>query len=547
MKTLNYPGIACAALLCLWAMSTFSAAPTEAAAVEKPPAAEPLEVERTDSAPAAAAPSDAAQPDSGSAVLESGERHKAIVHFGHDSHLTEGDRADALIAIAGSVTNSGAVKDSVVAVFGDTRTTGTVDENAVAVFGDVYVDGIVDGDVVAVFGDIELGPHAQVGGDLIEVAGTIRRDALSVVRGDIQEIMLPGVDADFGWLKLWLKHCLFYGRPLALEPGLGWAWTVAFGFLGLYVLLSLLFCDAVQKCAETLENRPGHSLLAALFVMLGTPAVMVLLAITVLGIAVIPFFGLALFCASLFGKAVMLAAIGRRLTLFIGSGPLTDIAFAVLVGGFVVLGLYLVPVMGFIVYKLLGIIGLGVVAYTVLLTVRSRQMAPAAVLATPDSTATASSAEAAAAHSTASSNAVPKGLAELPADSPAAKTALPLAGFWIRMAALFIDTVLISVAVNLIQNAGESSLLILAIYGAVMWKLKGTTVGGIVCNLQVVRADGKELDWSTAIIRALGCFLSLIAAGLGFLWIALDKNHQGWHDKIAGTIVVRTLQGVSRL
>jgi len=88
---------------------------------------------------------------------------------------------------------------------------------------------------------------------------------------------------------------------------------------------------------------------------------------------------------------------------------------------------------------------------------------------------------------------------------------------------------------------------LLAAYGAVMWKFKGATIGGIVFNLQVVRLDGRELDWATAIVRALSCFLSLFVAALGFIWIAFDDDKQAWHDKIAGTVVVRMPKGVSLL
>jgi uncharacterized RDD family membrane protein YckC len=80
-----------------------------------------------------------------------------------------------------------------------------------------------------------------------------------------------------------------------------------------------------------------------------------------------------------------------------------------------------------------------------------------------------------------------------------------------------------------------------------MWKFKGTTIGGILCNLRVVRQDGREIDWSTAIVRALGCFVSLIFLGLGFLWIVFDEGRQSWHDKIAGTIVVKMPPGASLL
>src|SRR6202040_2351458 len=82
-----------------------------------------------------------------------------------------------------------------------------------------------------------------------------------------------------------------------------------------------------------------------------------------------------LFCAGLFGKAVMLAWLGRRVTGRQGVGPTSHPAVAVLIGGVLVLALYLVPVLGFLVYKLLGLLGLGAVVYTVILAARAHQSA----------------------------------------------------------------------------------------------------------------------------------------------------------------------------
>jgi uncharacterized RDD family membrane protein YckC len=124
---------------------------------------------------------------------------------------------------------------------------------------------------------------------------------------------------------------------------------------------------------------------------------------------------------------------------------------------------------------------------------------------------------------------------------------LPKADFIVRMGALLIDVILISVLLHTIHAGHDAQLLVIAIYGAIMWKVKGTTIGGIVFGIQVVRADGRPLDWSTAIVRALSCFLSLVVVGLGFIWIAFDDQRQGWHDKIAGTVVVRVPKGVSLL
>ena len=115
------------------------------------------------------------------------------------------------------------------------------------------------------------------------------------------------------------------------------------------------------------------------------------------------------------------------------------------------------------------------------------------------------------------------------------------------MAALLLDVILVGVLLHQLHDGENLELIVLATYGAVMWKMKSATVGGIVCGLQVVRLDGRPIDWPTAIVRALGCFLSLVVVGLGFLWIAIDSERQAWHDKIAGTVVVRAPKGASLL
>jgi uncharacterized RDD family membrane protein YckC len=125
--------------------------------------------------------------------------------------------------------------------------------------------------------------------------------------------------------------------------------------------------------------------------------------------------------------------------------------------------------------------------------------------------------------------------------SLAEEAGLPRAGFWIRMAALLIDIILVGV----VTRAHSVFLPFLAMYGAVLWRLKGSTIGGIIFGLKVVRIDGKPAEWVTMIVRALACFFSLIVVGLGFFWIAFDREKQGWHDKIAGTVVVKLPKGAS--
>jgi uncharacterized RDD family membrane protein YckC/cytoskeletal protein CcmA (bactofilin family) len=460
-----------------------------------------------------------------------------IVNVWGEARLAADHVADGVIAIFGDAHVEGEVVEAVVTVFGNAYVseTGTVHDGVVSLFGNTYIDGEVKEAAVAVFGDIELGPNARVDGDIAVVAGKLTRDPGAVVSGS-SEIVGSGFPA-LESVRTWIHKCLFYGRPLAFDPSLWWAWAIAFGFLLFYVVVALMFDRSVVRCVETLETQPGQSTVASLMTVILVPVLFVLLAISVIGIVVIPFVGMGLFVASLFGKAVALAALGRRVTRFTGIAPFGHIAFATFVGGLIAMGLYVIPVVGLIAYKLLGIIGLGVVVYTILLSIRQRSAnraaAAAAVAAAPATAATAST----------EASPTP---APTPTPAPATAPVTPIdssaprAGFWIRMGALLIDMILIGVIIAILDAGGEFWLIVLAGYGALMWKIKGTTIGGLVCGLKVVRRDGAELNWDTAIVRALGCFLSMVVAGLGFLWIVFDEDRQAWHDKIAGTLVVRT-------
>lgn len=477
------------------------------------------------------------------------DRTDSMVAIGHDSTLASGKHASTVVSVLGSSTSAGEVDDAVVSVLGNTRVTGPVGDAAVAVFGNTYVDSRVGDSVVAVFGNVELGPHADVQGDVVAVGGDLIRDPGAIVHGDVQNVALFGHMGDYEWLHTWVRNCLVYGRPLAFVPGLGWAWSLALSFLAVYLVIGLLFPSGVTQCLRTMETMPGRTTLASLFTFICKPIVFLLLLITVIGSILIPFLAFSLFIAGLFGKAVALAWFGRRA--LPSRDPDHDYppVLAVLVGGILALLLYVVPVLGFITYKALDILGLGIVVYTLLLNFRAKRALSSAPVAASvaDKVAIEPSAEAPAA--AAAAGADPVTAETKPAPAPAVVPGVSIAhanraGFWIRMLALLLDLMLVAVVCGIISIPTHRGLfLILASYGAVMWKLKGTTIGGIVCGLRVVRLDGRPIDWPTAIVRALGAFLSAAVAGLGFIWVVFDPERQSWHDKIAGTVVVHAPRG----
>ena len=568
----GFPGLI-ALLVCLSAYSqeTINAPATpepasnpEAVLAEPPPPpAEQVDAQSTQT------------PESSAPRGRRGRNTDVVLAFNRDAvHGAGGGTAEAVVAIGGSCRVEGNVREAVVAILGDARVEGEVGTSVVAVIGNVYINNKTE-TAVAVFGGVELGPKAVVN-EVVSIGGPVIRHPGSQVLGTINEMSIVSEMPDYTGFRAWVRKCFFLGRPLGIGANLGWAWSIAGIFLAVYVLFSVIFPRGVERCIETLDTRPGRSFFAAIISLILMPVVAVVLSLTIVGF----FLAIALIVfAIVFGKAAVFGWLGRRMMRGLGLTILQSAtALAVLAGGLLAMAIYLVPVVGMIVWILLLVLAHGVGVYTLLLSLRRPRLAkPAAQADMPRMEVPTAGRAAASTGEYGSSSTVgtdaamglvassvsnegvlesegeghavaspePSLVAPVTAAAPLPEwTGYERAGFWIRVAALAIDVTLIG-SIAVLMSMGPLFLLALATYGAVMWKLKGSTIGGIVCGLKVVRTNDAPLDWTVAVVRALGCFLSLLVAGLGFIWVAFDDEKQGWHDKIAGTLVVRVPSGVS--
>jgi uncharacterized RDD family membrane protein YckC len=123
--------------------------------------------------------------------------------------------------------------------------------------------------------------------------------------------------------------------------------------------------------------------------------------------------------------------------------------------------------------------------------------------------------------------------------SSAELASLPRVGFWPRLAAGLLDVVLVGIVSGFTVGGHSFFLFLLAAYLVAMWTWRGTTLGGAVLGLKIVRTDGRPLDFQAALVRAIGCFVSLAPCGLGFFWASWSPDRQAWHDIIAGTVMVK--------
>jgi len=124
------------------------------------------------------------------------------------------------------------------------------------------------------------------------------------------------------------------------------------------------------------------------------------------------------------------------------------------------------------------------------------------------------------------------------------------AGFRVRTAASLIDSVLMLIItaplpllVFIVPD--ETALLVLstvlsALVVILFWRWKQGTPGKLMLRLRIVdAATGGEPCLRQWCLRYLGYILSTLPLLLGFLWVAWDPRRQGWHDKLASTVVIR--------
>lgn len=77
------------------------------------------------------------------------------------------------------------------------------------------------------------------------------------------------------------------------------------------------------------------------------------------------------------------------------------------------------------------------------------------------------------------------------------------------------------------------------LYAGLSWRFGGQTLGMRAWRLRAVGTDGERPGWGAIAIRFCVGLLSLAAAGLGFVWVLIDRERRSWHERASGTLTVR--------
>jgi hypothetical protein len=470
-----------------------------------------------------------------------------------------------------------------ISVLGDVRIEGMVERNVVVNAGDLSLGPTahVQGTVAVIGGSLTIEPGATVGNEVVVIGGTASLPPGFTTRGEHVIMGTPEIGEALRGIYPWLTRGLLFGRLIV--PDLEWTSMVALLSLLIGFVLNLLFNRPVAKCADALARRPMSAFFAGIIALLVAPLLFTLVAATVVGLLVVPFAIAAFIAAGVIGKIGVSRALGRVVAEESDPANRGQAARSFTIGAVLITLSYLLPVFGLIVWGMVGIFGIG--AATMTLAGRLRRERPAAPpfaqveaapVASPTTPAAAPAATpamtyAAAAPPSASFAAPPVAPAPEPATfagtglgepgpafgaGPAMATAAagaplppgsdltlyPRATFFDRIAAMALDLILLGIAMNLLDPRHIDSppfMMIVFVYHVAFWAWKGTTLGGIVCNVRIVRTNGQPPRFIDALVRGLSGIFSVVALFIGVLWMLNDTEKQMWHDKIAGTVVVK--------
>jgi uncharacterized RDD family membrane protein YckC len=459
--------------------------------------------------------------------------------------------------------------------------------NVTVVFGRATVEGRVSGDLVVIMGSASLGPAAIVEGSFVVVGGDADVSSGALVRDDVVTIgaglnaptdfRFGGEHIVFGTLAMerwfqaslpWVRDGLLWGRPVVFS--IGWVWTVLLSFFAVYFLLNIVLHAPVAATADVLNRRPFGSFMTGLLMLVLTAPLIGLLAVTVVGIVVVPFVIAALVVAAFVGRVGVMRWIGQSIMPVDDAGSRLLAVRSFVIGATALVLIYAVPLLGLVAWALVGMFGFG--AAIIAFLAAWRQESPKktngemptwrndkmhqghdGVAAPPASSVPPPAPMMAAAPVPPLVSAVPPAVPPPPV-SPAPPAApprvagslldLPRATFLERAAAFLVDALLVALAYRVLDGLvfprySDFYLPMLLIYFIGFWAWKGTTLGGTVINLRIVKLNGQPLEPGDAIVRGLAGILSFAALGIGVLWILKDADRQAWHDKAVGTVVVK--------
>ncbi len=120
-----------------------------------------------------------------------------------------------------------------------------------------------------------------------------------------------------------------------------------------------------------------------------------------------------------------------------------------------------------------------------------------------------------------------------------------LADIGTRFIALIIDSIILGVITGVLFAGARTTggvigfIVGVAYHWYFLTQQNGQTPGKRIMGIRVIKVTGEPLQFADVLVRYIGYYINSVIIMLGWIWALMDKDRQGWHDKLAGTYVVR--------
>ena len=258
------------------------------------------------------------------------------VMVGEDIVVGPGEDLEEVVCIGCSIVVRGRVRGDAVAIRGSISVQGEVEGDALAIMGDTEIEGRVGGDSVTIIGVVKLLPGATIADDLVAVLGSVEGASEATIGGETNVVRGPGR----ALRSLILVAIIFLLLMVVVVPPF-FAWIAGL----------ILGEQRVEVLAETVRQRAGMSFVIGLAVVVGLAFAAVFLNLMV------PAADLILkpleFVLAATGYAGISYVLGRRFS------ATASVPGAILMGGFGIMLLQVIPILGWMLWFVLFQIAVG--------------------------------------------------------------------------------------------------------------------------------------------------------------------------------------------
>lgn len=312
----------------------------------------------------------------GKMIIESGDTVKEDIKFSGGNAIIDGVLDGDFSVTGGNVELNGLIDGDVALLGGSMDVNGKIKGDAAILGGDVVNKGTIDGDVMVAGGNIKLDSGSVVTGDIAVIGGSLAKDTNATVQGEIKSVNIKILNKTLPKFKGLLKLPEVMPSAITHSASAMVLIIILAGFFVIAMLVALLFPRSVESITQKTQINVWIPIAIGFGMQILIVPLIVLLAVSLIGIPIIPLFILGLFVCLLLGLTSVFYLVGSRI-------KHTDDPKQSLIGkfalGFIVImalpilgaliriispvgGLF--SVLGFVILYVVATIGLGAAFYT---------------------------------------------------------------------------------------------------------------------------------------------------------------------------------------